>query len=84
MIIRRALSKLRDPEYTRIDGVVFFGDPSSWGPRLPKILNDRLLNIRLPYDFVHLPVPVPTRIHHWYGVTFPTAIKFIQRKIEGR
>jgi hypothetical protein len=84
MIIRRALAQLTDPECMRINGLVFFGDPANWGSRLPETLEDRLLNIRLPFDSVHLPIPVPTRIHYWYGVTFPCAIDFIRDKMRER
>lgn len=77
MIIRRALSELNGPELARISGLVFLGDSTSRGSKLPKNLEDRLLDIRLPFGFLNLP-GIANRCR---DTAFPDTIEFIGGKM---
>jgi hypothetical protein len=84
MVIRKAACQLEISERERITGIVFFGDPSKLGKKLPSDLKDRVLNLRLPFDFVNFPIPVLTITHFCYPlVSFGDAIQFIRGKISG-
>ena len=82
MIIRRALSELKDPERARISGLVFFGDLTSRGLKIPKNLEDRLLNIGLPFDVIQLSMPLPRVTYRCREIAFPATIEFIEGKME--
>lgn len=80
MIIRKALSELKDTERARISGLIFFGDLGR-GSKVPKALGDRLLNIRLPFDLLQLSLPLPRITYRCRELAFPDTIRFIREKM---
>lgn len=84
MIVRKAVQLLTESARSRITAIVLFGDASVIGSKFPRDLDEKVLNLRLPFDWVHLrlPLPVLTLTHFWYPLlSYDNAVDFIVERV---
>ncbi|KFG81977.1 hypothetical protein MANI_005961 [Metarhizium anisopliae] len=82
-IIRKAVKQLGPEIRARITGIILFGDPSRIGSKMPTDVGDKTLNLRLPLDWVHWPIPIITVTHFWYPfLSYGEAVNFVRNQIK--
>lgn len=81
MIVRKTFMQLSNEARARVTGIILFGDPAQWGTKLPGGLDDRVLNLHIPFDLVDLSIPIVTMAHFAYPLCFDDAVNFIQSKV---